>query len=72
VGKLVIHFWDIKFMGWRAESPLGLHEHGALMLSSALNSARADEISQLTVRTFVWLRQTVPAYKKTCRQGGGT
>jgi len=32
------------------------------MLSIVLNSAHATEISLLIVRTFVWLRQTVPAY----------
>jgi hypothetical protein len=34
------------------------------MLSSVLNSPCADEISLLIVRAFVWLRQTVPAYKE--------
>jgi len=34
------------------------------MLSSVLNSPRADEISLLIVRAFVWMRQTVPAYKE--------
>jgi hypothetical protein len=34
------------------------------MLSSVLNSARADEISLLIIQAFVWMRQTVPAYQK--------
>jgi hypothetical protein len=34
------------------------------MLSSVLNSPRADEISLLIVRAFVWMRQAVPAYKE--------
>ncbi|MCL2457510.1 MAG: ORF6N domain-containing protein [Desulfobulbus sp.] len=44
--------------------PYAFTEHGTLMLSSVLNSARATEISRLIIRTFVWLRQTVPAYKE--------
>ena len=34
------------------------------MLSSVLKSARAVEISLLIIRAFVWMRQTVPAYKE--------
>jgi hypothetical protein len=44
--------------------PYVFTEHGALMLSSVLNSPQADEISLLIVRAFVWMRQTVPAYKE--------
>jgi len=44
--------------------PYAFTEHGALMLSSVLNSPRADEISLLIVRAFVWMRQAVPAYKE--------
>jgi hypothetical protein len=50
--------------GGRRYAPYVFTEHGALMLSSVLNSARADEISLLIVRAFVWLRQTVPAYQE--------
>ena len=50
--------------GGRRHAPYVFTEHGALMLSSALNSTRADEISLLIVRAFVWLRQAVPAYKE--------
>ena len=45
-------------------APYAFTEHGTLMLSSVLNSTRADEISLLIVRAFVWLRQAVPAYKE--------
>jgi uncharacterized membrane protein len=34
------------------------------MLSSVLKSTRAEEISRMIIRAFVWLRQTVPAYKE--------
>ena len=44
--------------------PYAFTEHGAHMLSSVLNSARAVEISRMIIRTFIWLRQAVPAYKE--------
>jgi phage regulator Rha-like protein len=44
--------------------PYAFTEHGALMLSSVLNSARAAEISRMIIRAFVWLRQAVPAYRE--------
>ena len=50
--------------GGRRYAPYVFTEHGALMLSSVLNSPRADEISILIVRAFVWMRQTVPAYQE--------
>ena len=50
--------------GGRRYAPYVFTEHGALMLSSVLNSTRADEISLLIVRTFVWLRRAAPAYKE--------
>ena len=50
--------------GGRRSTPYAFTEHGALMLSSVLNSAQADEISLLIIRAFVWLRQTIPAYKE--------
>ena len=50
--------------GGRRSAPYAFTEHGTIMLSSILNSPRAKEISVLVVRAFVWLRQTVPAYKE--------
>ena len=50
--------------GGRRYAPYAFTEHGALMLSSVLDSTRADEISLLIIRAFVWLRQTVPAYQE--------
>jgi len=50
--------------GGRRYAPYAFTEHGALMLSSVLNSARATEISLLIIRAFVWLRQAVPAHKE--------
>ena len=48
----------------RKYSPYAFTEHGALMLSGVLKSSRADEVSRMIIRAFVWLRQAVPAYKK--------
>jgi hypothetical protein len=50
--------------GGRRYAPYVFTEHGALMLSSVLASPRAVEISRLIIRAFVWLRQTIPAYKE--------
>jgi len=50
--------------GGRRFAPYVFTEHGALMLSSVLKSVRAEEISLLVIRAFVWLRQTIPAYKE--------
>jgi hypothetical protein len=50
--------------GGRRTLPYAFTEHGALMLSSVLNAPRADEMSLLIVRAFVWLRQTIPAYQE--------
>ncbi|MDR0239074.1 MAG: ORF6N domain-containing protein [Deltaproteobacteria bacterium] len=50
--------------GGRRYAPYAFTEHGALMLSSVLKSERAEEISRMIIRAFVWLRQAVPAYKE--------
>jgi hypothetical protein len=50
--------------GGSRHAPYAFTEHGALMLSSVLNSPRAKEISVMIVRAFVWLRQSIPAYKE--------
>ena len=50
--------------GGRRFAPYAFTEHGAIMLSSVLRSARAVEVSLLVVRAFVWLRRAVPAYKE--------
>ena len=50
--------------GGRRYAPYVFTEHGALMLSSVLKSTRADEISRMIIRAFVWLRQAIPAYKE--------
>ena len=50
--------------GGRRFAPYAFTEHGALMLSGILNSPQAKEISVLIIRAFVWLRQTIPAYKE--------
>jgi len=54
-----------KGRGGRRSAPYALTEHGALMLSSVLNSPRADEISRMIIQAFVWMRQfVVPAHKE--------
>ncbi|MDL2267002.1 ORF6N domain-containing protein [Desulfovibrio sp. OttesenSCG-928-G15] len=53
-----------KGRGGRRFAPYAFTEHGALMLSSVLNSPRAVEVSRLIIRAFVWMRQTVPAYQE--------
>ena len=50
--------------GGRRYAPHAFSEHGALMLSSVLKSTQADQISRMIIRAFVWLRQTIPAYKE--------
>ena len=50
--------------GGRRYAPYVFTEHGAHMLSSVLRSPRADEISRMIIRAFVWLRQAAPAYKE--------
>ena len=53
-----------KGRGGRRSAPYVFTEHGALMLSSVLNSPRATEVSRMIVRAFVWMRQAVPAHKE--------
>ena len=53
-----------KGRGGRRSAPYAFTEHGTLMLSSVLKSARAVEISLMIVRAFVWLRQAIPAHQK--------
>ncbi|MCL1939686.1 MAG: ORF6N domain-containing protein [Desulfovibrionaceae bacterium] len=50
--------------GGRRYAPYVFTEHGALMLSSVLKSERAEEISRMIIRAFVWMRQAVPAHKE--------
>lgn len=50
--------------GGRRYAPFVFTEHGAIMLSSILNSPQATEVSVLVVRAFVWLRETIPGYKE--------
>ena len=50
--------------GGRRYAPYAFTEHGALMLSTVLKSVRAEEISRMIIRAFVWMRQAVPAYKE--------
>ena len=53
-----------KGRGGRRYAPYAFTEHGALMLSSILNSSRATEISLLFIRAFVWLRRAIPNHKE--------
>ena len=57
--------------GGRRSTPYAFTEHGAIMLASVLNSTRADEISLLVVRAFVWLLagiRAVPVYKEIAKK----
>lgn len=62
--SLRCQFGTSNVRGGRRYAPYVFTEHGALMLSSVLDSTRAVEISILIIRAFVWLRQTVPAYQE--------
>jgi len=57
--QFVISSW-----GGRRYAPYAFTEHGSLTLSSVLKSTKAVEISQMIVRTFVWLRKTLPAHQE--------
>jgi hypothetical protein len=49
--------------GGRRYAPYAFTEHGALMLSSVLNSETAAEIGIIVVRTFVQLREILSTHK---------
>lgn len=50
--------------GGRRYAPYVFTEHGALMLSSVLNSSTAAEVGILVVRTFVQLREMLSTHKE--------
>ncbi|MCG7861115.1 MAG: ORF6N domain-containing protein [Candidatus Thiodiazotropha endolucinida] len=54
--------------GGRRTPPYAFTEHGALMLSSVLRSARAVEISISVVRTFTRLREMLALHKDVARK----
>lgn len=53
-----------KGRGGRRYAPYGFTEHGALMLSSVLNSDVAAEVGITVVRTFVQLREMLSTHKE--------
>ena len=53
-----------KGRGGRRYAPYVFTEHGALMLSSVLNSDIAAEVGILVVRTFVQLREMLSTHKE--------
>lgn len=53
-----------KGRGGRRYAPYAFTEHGALMLSSVLNSATAAEVGLHIVRTFVRLREALASHKE--------
>jgi hypothetical protein len=53
-----------KGRGGRRYAPYVFTEHGALMLSSVLNSDTAAEIGIMVVRTFVQLREMLSTHKE--------
>ena len=50
--------------GGRRYAPYAFTEHGALMLSSVLNSETAVEVGIIIVRTFVLLRELLSTHKE--------
>jgi hypothetical protein len=48
--------------------PYAFTEHGILMLSSVLNSERADKVNMLIIDTFVKLRELMFMHKDVIRQ----
>jgi len=53
-----------KGRGGRRYAPYAFTEHGALMLSSVLNSETATEVGLVIVRTFVQLREMLSTHKE--------
>lgn len=53
-----------KGRGGRRYAPYVFTEHGALMLSSVLNSETAADVGILVVRTFVQLREMLSTHKE--------
>jgi hypothetical protein len=53
-----------KGRGGRRYAPYVFTEHGALMISSVLNSDIAAEVGILVVRTFVQLREMLSTHKE--------
>lgn len=53
-----------KGRGGRRYAPYAFTEHGALMLSSILNSETAAEVGIVIVRTFVQLREMLSTHKE--------
>ncbi len=70
--QLTDHEWTVlrsqfvtsKGRGGRRYAPYVFTEHGALMLSSVLNSATAADVGILVVRTFVQLREMLSTHKE--------
>jgi hypothetical protein len=54
--------------GGRRYAPYVFTEHGALMLSSVLNSETAAEVGILVVRSFVKLREMLSTHKELAAQ----
>jgi hypothetical protein len=48
--------------------PYAFTEHGVLMLSSVLNSERAEKVNVLIIDTFIRLREAMYLYKDTTHQ----
>lgn len=57
-------FVTSKGRGGRRYAPYVFTEHGALMLSSVLNSETAAEVGILVVRTFVQLREMLSTHRE--------
>jgi phage regulator Rha-like protein len=54
--------------GGRRYPPLAFTEHGAIMVATVLNSARAVQMSVYVVRAFVKLRQVLASHSELSRR----
>lgn len=57
-------FATTRMWGGRRTLPRAFTEHGAIMVASVLNTARAVEVSVYVVRAFVKLREMMGAHKE--------
>lgn len=64
LGKLVTNCDRFKALKHSSSAPYAFTEHGAIMASMVLNSARAVEMSVQIVRAFVKMRQMLSTVKE--------
>lgn len=67
LANLKLHFATSSW-GGRRTLPLAFTEHGAIMVATVLNSARAVEMTVYVVRAFVKLRELLASNKDLARK----